>query len=99
MISPTHVLALLFQPLAFLALLEWLTNLLHDGVVSVAFTKKDGTEREMACTLDENIIPKEFAPKGVERSKPVDSIAVFDVEKSEWRSFRWDSVKLITVGV
>jgi len=78
---------------------EWLTNLLRDGVVSVAFTKKDGTEREMACTLDESIIPKEFAPKGVERSKPVDSIAVFDVEKSEWRSFRWDSVKLVTVGV
>jgi hypothetical protein len=78
---------------------EWLINLLRDGVVSVTFTKKDGTDREMACTLDQKIIPDEFAPKGVERSKPTDSIAVFDVEKEDWRSFRWDSIKLITIGV
>lgn len=65
---------------------------LSSGVVSVAFTKKDGSKREMACTLDSSIIPEEFAPKGVERAKPVESLSVFDVEKSEWRSFRWDSV-------
>ena len=65
---------------------------LEKGVVSISFTKKDGTLREMACTLDTTIIPDEFAPKGVERTKPVDSLSVFDVEKNEWRSFRWDSL-------
>lgn len=65
---------------------------LEKGVVSISFTKKDGTLREMACTLDSSIIPDEFAPKGVERTKPVDSLSVFDVEKNEWRSFRWDSL-------
>jgi hypothetical protein len=78
---------------------EWLTCLLHDGVVAVHFTKKDGTEREMACTLDETIIPQEHMPKGVERTKPTESLSVFDVEKNEWRSFRWDSVKVVMIGV
>ena len=78
---------------------EWLMNALHNGVISVAFTKKDGTDREMACTLDESIIPKEFAPKGVERSKPVDSIAVFDVEKNEWRSFTIKNIKKIELTI
>ena len=77
---------------------EWLINLLHDGVISVAFVKKDGSDREMACTLNEDLIPNELAPKGDSRSKPTESIAVFDVEKNEWRSFRWDSIKLISIG-
>lgn len=77
---------------------EWLFNLLNDGVVSVLFTKKDGTDREMACTLDMEVIPKEKQPKGVERTKSTESLAVFDVEKDEWRSFRWDSIKVISVG-
>lgn len=75
---------------------EWLTNVLRSSVVSVLFTKKDGSERKMNCTLDVDVIPSEFTPKGAERAKPVDSLAVFDVEKNEWRSFRWDSIKTVT---
>lgn len=69
---------------------------LQKGVVGVTFTKKDGTERTMMCTLDVGVIPNEFAPKGEDkRVKSDEALAVFDVEKEGWRSFRWDSVKAV----
>lgn len=77
---------------------DWLIAMLQDDVMIVTFTKKDGTEREMKCTLSENKIPNAYAPKGAERAKPVESIAVFDLDKNEWRSFRWDSVKTVDLG-
>lgn len=36
---------------------EWLKGLLREGVVTVNFTKKDGTDRLMNCTLSQGIIP------------------------------------------
>lgn len=69
---------------------------LKKGVVGVTFTKKDGTERTMMCTLDVDVIPNDFAPKGEDkRAKNDEALAVFDVEKEGWRSFRWDSVKAV----
>ena len=65
---------------------------LREGVINVKFTKKDGTERVMKCTLLENIIkPYE---KTTEREKKVneDILSVWDVEKDAWRSFRFDSI-------
>ena len=72
---------------------KWLVELLHEGVATVKFTKSDGTEREMQCTLMGNKIPSEKTPKNVSRKQNSDILAVFDVEKQDWRSFRWDSVK------
>ena len=68
--------------------------------ITVVFTKADGTERTMRCTLLEKLIPKEKQPKSEtpNSSTPGPAIRVFDVEKEEWRSFRWDSVKRITLG-
>lgn len=82
---------------------EWLLKALRSGPVTVNFTKTDGTERAMACTLDESIIPNEFAPKAkvegeVERKKPTESVAVFDLEKEGWRSFRWDAIKTVVIA-
>ena len=75
---------------------KWLKQLLADGVVTVKFTKKDGTDRSMVCTLSQRVIPTEYAPKGEDnREKSGDALAVFDVEKEGWRSFRWDSVKSV----
>lgn len=74
---------------------NWLTEVLHIVPVEVKFTKKDGTERVMKCTLQESDIPEESKPKGSNRVKSDDSLRVFDVEKNEWRSFRWDSIKSI----
>lgn len=79
----------------------WLKGLLvdeHAKNLCVVFTKKDGSERELFCTLDESRISPAKLPKVQEegttaRNFSDDSARVFDTEKQEWRSFRWDSVK------
>jgi len=68
---------------------KWLTKLLQDSVVEVTFTKKDGSERIMKCTLKEEYLPEIV---GAERKKNEESLAVFDLDKKDWRSFRWDSI-------
>ena len=74
---------------------DWLISLLRENPVEILFTKKDGSDRLMKCTLQESKIPSENAPKGAERAKSEDSVAVYDLEKSAWRSFRWDSIKSV----
>ena len=74
---------------------DWLITLLRERPVEILFTKKDGSDRLMKCTLQEEKIPAENAPKGAERAKNDEVLAVFDVEKSAWRSFRWDRLKRI----
>lgn len=78
---------------------DWLKAILSESKVEVTFEKKDGTERKMICTLSENQIPNEKAPKGTGKSKSDDVLAVFDIENNDWRSFRWDSIKRIQFGV
>lgn len=69
---------------------------LSKGIVTVSFTKKDGTERVMNCTRNSNLIPSEFQPKGETKheTESGDNIRVFDVEKQGWRSFNFSSVKV-----
>ena len=71
---------------------------LHKGICKVTFTKKDGTERVMKCTLVEEYLPKIEAEKveknATSNSRNDEVYAVWDVEKDAWRSFRWDSVKI-----
>ena len=75
---------------------KWLTNLLNEYVIEVTFTKKDGTERVMNCTLQEDYLPE---TTGAGRATGSDALAVFDTEVEDWRSFRWDSIKAIKVVV
>lgn len=77
----------------------WTIGVLHDEHITdlcVTFTKKDGTERAMRCTLVEGNIPADKKPTSevstAGRKTNGSAMAVFDTEKSEWRSFRWDSV-------
>lgn len=69
---------------------------------TVVFTKKDGTQRQMQCTLFPGSIPSDKQPK-TESEEDTNStgsaLRVFDLEKQEWRSFRWDSVKQFTIGL
>ena len=76
---------------------KWLIGLLESSPVEVTFTKKDGTERIMKCTLQEEYLPETV---GDDRKKNDDSLAVYDLDKEGWRSFRWDSIKGInfTIG-
>lgn len=71
-----------------------LRKCLKHETLLVSFTKKDGTERTMRCTLAESAIPTKDQPakETSTRSVPTTSLAVFDLDKQEWRSFRWDSI-------
>jgi hypothetical protein len=78
---------------------DWLNSILQESIVTVTFTKKDGSERTMKCTLKSEMIPSDKMPKGSNRTKPSESIAVFDVENDGWRSFRLDSVKELNISL
>ena len=71
-------------------------SLLKEVVATVTFEKKDGTERTMKCTLNPDILPPIiFSESKKERKIPEHSIAVFDLDLKEWRSFIVKSVKSI----
>jgi hypothetical protein len=90
----------------------WVKGLLITSEITVDFVKADGTERSMRCTLDSSRIPPVPAgtifkssvtnPNGLtENKKPrkepdPHSVRVFDTEKNEWRSFRFDRLQKIT---
>jgi len=79
---------------------EWLKGLLHEGVVDVTFKKTSGEERVMKCTLQETDgMDYEKKTDRVKKEND-DTLAVFDVEKNGWRSFRLDSITRIefTIG-
>jgi len=90
---------------------EWIRGLLHTHEITVTFTKADGSDREMLCTLNGHKIPaRPVAP--TTSTAPVDgivreskkpkkapdphSIRVYDLEKQEWRSFRFDRLRKVT---
>lgn len=80
----------------------WVKGLLHDINVKnlrITFTKTDGTDREMHCTLVESSIPSEKTPKGTGRVSTEDTQRVFDLDKQEWRSFKWSSVKSVQFDI
>lgn len=59
----------------------------------VVFTKLDGTERHMFCTLQEEELPQFGAAELIEPAKGHDDLlAVWDLEKNAWRSFKISSV-------
>jgi hypothetical protein len=72
---------------------------LRAGVCKVTFTKKNGEERVMPCTLNMALIPAEMQPKGGEAAmtegleKTISAIRVFAPESEGWRSFIVDNVK------
>ena len=77
---------------------EWIKNSLKENVVTVTFTKKDGNERIMHCTLDPAKLPpaqivteENKTPRKVSEN----TMAVYDIDNQGWRSFRWDSVRKI----
>lgn len=75
---------------------------LHSNEVGVTFTKRDGTERTMRCTLSTARIPGEQLPKRTGDTSSAETVSkeavrVFDLEKGAWRSFRYDSIKSITL--
>ena len=86
---------------------DWVRSLLQKQPIKVTFVKADGTDREMHCTLNWDYIPTDKHPgqpsvdgivkESRQRKEPdVHSLRVFDTDKMEWRSFRFDRLKKIT---
>jgi hypothetical protein len=76
---------------------EELLEDLHEGIVKVTFTKKDGTERVMNCTLVPSYLPEAYRTdvRDDEDKKVNENVlAVWDTDADGWRSFRLDSVKI-----
>lgn len=67
---------------------------LQAGTKVVTFTKVNGEQRVMTCTLDANLIPDPIEIKADKSPKPVNEevLPVWDVNANGWRSFRIDSV-------
>lgn len=74
---------------------EWRDGLkatLAQGEAIVSFTKLNGQERVMRCTLQEGVIPL-YSEKGTKTKPPSGEIlAVWDLDKNEWRAFRYDRI-------
>jgi hypothetical protein len=74
---------------------EELIEALKDHILAVSFTKADGTIRRMMCTLNAAHLPV-ITENDVDRREynkhSLDVIAVWDLEKNDWRAFRVDSV-------
>jgi hypothetical protein len=91
---------------------DWIKSLLNKQEITVSFTKADGTERDMKCTLNWDLIPakevktimgpvdgivkESTKPHRVPKEPDLAVIKVFDVEAQAWRSFRMDRLKKIT---
>ena len=79
---------------------KWLKGMLHVSPVTVTFTKKDGTERVMKCTLEESQLPKvELKEDAKPRKESTTSMRVFDLEKNEWRSFTIKSITKVELTI
>lgn len=77
---------------------------LRSFVVEVTFTKVNGEQRVMRCTLKKELLPKTYQELSEERKAESDFhkqnpevIAAWDVQKGGWRSFRLDSVEYLQI--
>lgn len=69
------------------------------GVISVKFTKKDGSLRNMRCSLQEKYLPPLMNDAETTTKDNPDVLAVWDIEAKGWRSFRIDSVMSMTISM
>jgi len=86
----------------YIAFKIWIKSILKTGSATVEFIKKDGAERKMLCTLDPELVPGlaiEENKKEKIRKVSEEELAVYDLEANAWRSFRYDSVKGVTINI
>jgi len=81
---------------------DWLKGILPTTEAKITFTKVDGTERVMNCTLEPSKLPPVVVKEDAKPRKQSDStkaLRVFDLEKQEWRSFTIKNLKRIELTV
>lgn len=80
---------------------EELVELLKNNIVEVTFTKLNGDERVMPCTLYEGMLPpaKKDDPITQKKVREISDkvVAVWATESKAFRSFRYDRVKSVKV--
>lgn len=78
---------------------KWMSSMLRMGSVKVTFQKKDGSLREMNCTLQDGVVvPHEKTTERVKQENQ-EVCAVWDIDKGAWRSFRYDSITQIDIDI
>ena len=77
-----------------------LQEIMREQEIKITFTKKDGTERVMRCTLDPSKLPvQESTETNTNRKVSTETMAVFDLDVQGWRSFTKKSVKCVDFTV
>ena len=100
--EPTDLLEI--KPVSLLYTKDELRDLAQGHVLTITFTKADGTERVMECTLRKDLLPQANTDiSGVlseqkNRRENNMVMAIWDLEKTGWRSFRLDSLKKVEVN-
>ena len=77
---------------------EYMNDYLSNHTIVVEFIKKDGEKRRLRCTRNMAMVPEQMQPKGTKKSSS-SSIAAFDLDKGEWRSFIPASITRIDWGM
>lgn len=72
-------------------MIEQLKGKLRNGVAHFVFIKKNGEVREAFGTTNAAVAAKYTNGNGISRDY-FKTTAFFDIEKGEWRSFRWESI-------
>ena len=72
-------------------MIEALKEKLRNGVAHFIFIKKNGEVREAFGTTNAAVAAKYTNDNGISREY-FKTTAYFDIEKGEWRSFRWESI-------
>ncbi len=72
-------------------LIENLKQQMRNGVAHFLYIKKNGEVREAWGTSNPSLAAKYTNGNGCSRENYF-TTAYFDIEKSSWRSFRWESI-------
>lgn len=72
---------------------EEMIDCLKEGICRVVFTKKNGEERDMTCTLSAVYLPEYKKSTHKKSEIKTDAIAVYDINAVGWRSFNVSNVK------
>jgi hypothetical protein len=63
---------------------------LRDGLITVNFTKVNGTKRTMIATLNDSYLPKQTVETTTARDPNL--LVVWDTEHNGWRTIKVDSI-------
>lgn len=79
---------------------KWVKGVLTVQPATITFTKKDGTERVMNCTLRGDMLPVVEIKEDKTPRKQNDSVlSVYDIDAQGWRSFTVNAVKRVSFTI